>query len=265
MSILLIIGMLLVGAAAGVSSAALGIGGGIIMVPAFVQFVPGMELHTAKGTSLLAIVFIAAMNAWRLNRDFDDKGWATAATIAAGAVVSAYAASWVSFHLSAATLALIFAGLVAFTAARLFASRQRRVREEDVRPNKAYALGIGVVDGSVSASAGVGGGIIVVPLSLSAGIVSNARVSGLSNMVMVPTATAAAIAHLQAPQLFTGLPGTVGQANVTLALLAVVGAQAGSLLGARINRILTFRVRRVVLVILLALVATRMLLLALHG
>ncbi len=265
MSVWILCWTLLLGVGAGVSSAALGIGGGIIMVPAFVHLVPGMEMHTAKGTSLLAIMFIAAVNAWRLNRGGVHQVWTAAGIISAGAVVSAYAASWLSFYLTSATLAWMFAALVGVTALRLYLGGQRRVREEDVRPRPGLSLGIGVVDGCVSASAGVGGGIIVVPMALAAGIASNASVSGLSNLVMVPTSIAAVLAHVQAPQIFTGLPGTVGQVNVVLALLAFTGAQAGSMAGMRLNAVLTFRRRRLVMIVLMALVAARMVYYALQG
>lgn len=265
MSVWMICGTLLAGAGAGLSSAALGVGGGIIMVPAFVHLIPGMELHTAKGTSLLAIVFIAAVNAWRLNRGMSRKVWPAVCAISAGAMASAYAASWLTFHLSGAVLAWGFAALVVLTALQLFGGLPRRVTEEQVRARPGVAAGIGVISGCVSASAGVGGGIIVVPMALAAGIASNAAVSGLSNLVMVPTSIAAVLAHVQAPQIFTGLPGTVGQVNVMLALLAFIGAQAGSMAGMRLNAVLTFRRRRLVMIVLMALVAARMVYYALQG
>ena len=265
MTVGIIIGVLAAGAAAGVSSAALGIGGGIIMVPAFLHLFPGMEMHTAKGTSLLAIMFISAANAWRLSHRNDDKMWGTAAVIAAAAMVGAYLATWVTALFSPTALAWGFVVLVALAVVRLVQGRQRYVRDEDVRPNKPLAGAIGLGAGVISGSAGVGGGIVIVPLGLIAGIVSNARVSALSNMVMVPTSAAAAIAHAQAPEQFTSLAGTVGQTNLLVALLAVVGAQAGSPLGKKLNAHLTFKRRRLLLVVILAAVAGRMAYYALRG
>ncbi len=53
-----------VGFAAGVSSGMLGVGGGIIFVPGLV-FVLGLSQLSAEATSLLAIVPVAIVGAWR--------------------------------------------------------------------------------------------------------------------------------------------------------------------------------------------------------
>src|SRR3954468_19345901 len=54
----------LIGFAAGVSSGMLGVGGGIIFVPGLV-FVLGLSQLSAEATSLLAIVPVAVVGAWR--------------------------------------------------------------------------------------------------------------------------------------------------------------------------------------------------------
>ena len=59
-----LIGILAVGFAAGVSSGMLGVGGGIIFVPGLVIFLNESQLH-AEATSLLAIVIVATVGAWR--------------------------------------------------------------------------------------------------------------------------------------------------------------------------------------------------------
>ena len=54
----------LVGFAAGVSSGMLGVGGGILFVPGLV-FILGLSQLSAESTSLLAIVPVALVGAWR--------------------------------------------------------------------------------------------------------------------------------------------------------------------------------------------------------
>src|SRR3954451_17892133 len=54
----------LIGFTAGVSSGMLGVGGGIIFVPGLV-FVLGLSQLSAESTSLLAIVPVALVGAWR--------------------------------------------------------------------------------------------------------------------------------------------------------------------------------------------------------
>jgi len=59
-----VVGVLLVGLAAGVASGLLGIGGGVLFVPGLVIFLDESQLE-AEATSLLAITVVAAVGAWR--------------------------------------------------------------------------------------------------------------------------------------------------------------------------------------------------------
>lgn len=75
------------GVGAGFVSGLLGVGGGIVMVPALVILL-GFPQHRAHGTSLAAILPIAAVGAagFALHGEID---YALAALLAAGAVVGA--------------------------------------------------------------------------------------------------------------------------------------------------------------------------------
>ena len=57
-------GALVVGLAAGIASGLLGVGGGVLFVPGLVFFL-GLSQLDAEATSLLAVVFVALVGAWR--------------------------------------------------------------------------------------------------------------------------------------------------------------------------------------------------------
>jgi uncharacterized protein len=57
-------GALAIGFAAGALSGMVGVGGGVLFVPALVLFLDESQLR-AESTSLLAIVLVAAVGAWR--------------------------------------------------------------------------------------------------------------------------------------------------------------------------------------------------------
>lgn len=59
-----ILGACAVGVAAGVLSGLVGVGGGVLFVPGLVIFLGTSQLG-AEATSLLAIVFVATVGAWR--------------------------------------------------------------------------------------------------------------------------------------------------------------------------------------------------------
>lgn len=62
-----VIGMLAIGFAAGMMGGLVGVGGGVLFVPGLVIFL-GLGQLDAQSTSLLAIVFVAAVGAWRQGR-----------------------------------------------------------------------------------------------------------------------------------------------------------------------------------------------------
>jgi uncharacterized membrane protein YfcA len=59
-----VMGAVAIGFAAGISSGLVGVGGGILFVPGLVIFLDASQLD-AEATSLLAIVAVAAVGAWR--------------------------------------------------------------------------------------------------------------------------------------------------------------------------------------------------------
>jgi uncharacterized protein len=59
-----VLGAVVIGFAAGMSSGLVGVGGGILFVPGLVVFLGDSQLE-AEATSLLAIVVVAAVGAWR--------------------------------------------------------------------------------------------------------------------------------------------------------------------------------------------------------
>jgi uncharacterized membrane protein YfcA len=109
-----IVGLIGLGIAAGVSSGLLGVGGGVLMVPALVIFLHLSQLH-AEATSLLAIVLVAGLGAWRQHgygnlrpRDAVVIGLLSPVGVAGGAVL-ANAVPERALELSFAAVQLYFA------------------------------------------------------------------------------------------------------------------------------------------------------------
>jgi len=238
------IGMLVLGSAVGFVSNALGLGGGILMVPAFVMCVPGMDPHTAKGTSLFIIIFVGAVNTWRLGASGKPRHWKVGALVAAGAVSGAYLGAWSTEFVSGRTITIIVAACAAAMALRSFFLEPRGRTAAEVRTRPAAAAAIGGVTGLVSGATGIGGGGVLVPLALFTGIATNEGVVALSNMVMVATCTAGVIPHFLA-ETNHALPHTYGQVNVAIAPLVLAGAQLAGPLGRWCNTRLTLPRRRV--------------------
>ena len=104
----------LLGFAGGTLGGLVGVGGGIVFVPALAIFLDQSQVH-AEATSLLAIVFVAALGAWRQQgygnvrvRDGIILGVLSPLGVAAGVLIS-NAVSERTLQLLFAALALVFA------------------------------------------------------------------------------------------------------------------------------------------------------------
>ena len=104
-----VIGALGIGFAAGVTSGMLGVGGGVLFVPGLVFFL-GLSQLTAESTSLLAIVPVAAVGAWRQHR-YGNVRLRDGLVVAVLSPVGVLAGAWLANHLSERALELSFAGL----------------------------------------------------------------------------------------------------------------------------------------------------------
>lgn len=111
--------MLLVGLVVGMVSGVVGIGGGILFVPALV-WLAGMDQHKAQGTSigaLLAPVGILAFWEYYRNGQADIR---IAAFLAVGFLVGAYFGAVGAQHLSELWLRRVFAITLVVVAARMW-------------------------------------------------------------------------------------------------------------------------------------------------
>jgi uncharacterized membrane protein YfcA len=123
-----VVAAIAIGLAAGVTSGMLGVGGGILFVPGLVFFL-GQSQLSAESTSLLAIVPVAAVGAWRQHR-YGNVRIRDGLIVAALSPLGVFAGVWLSNHLSDRVLELSFAALQLLFAFGL-ARRALRYSSED--------------------------------------------------------------------------------------------------------------------------------------
>lgn len=108
---------ILIGVLAGALAGMLGIGGGALFVPALVAFA-GLTQVDAEATSLLAIVPVALVGAWRQHR-YGNLRLADAIIVGTLAVPGAVAGVALVNALPARLVEILFAGLQLFVAWQL--------------------------------------------------------------------------------------------------------------------------------------------------
>lgn len=112
-----IVGLIVLGLIAGAAAATLGIGGGVIMVPALVV-VFGFEQHVAQGTSL-AVILPTAVVATIGHARHGRVAWRTAAPLAIAGVIGALIGARIALSLDDDLLRRLFAMLLTVLAIRM--------------------------------------------------------------------------------------------------------------------------------------------------
>jgi uncharacterized membrane protein YfcA len=106
-----------VGLLAGAVAGLMGVGGGILFVPALTLFLDQNQIH-AEATSLLAIIPVAIVGAWR-QHGYGNVRLGDALVIGLLSPVGVIVGAVVANSLSERALELGFAGLILFVAAQL--------------------------------------------------------------------------------------------------------------------------------------------------
>ena len=111
----------IIGLFAGILSGFVGVGGGVIIVPALVFFL-GLTQHEAQGTSLfvlmMPVVALAVLNYWKAG----NVNWKYALIIATTFLVGGFIGSKLSLRLSPGLVKLIFGIFMAYVSFKLIVS-----------------------------------------------------------------------------------------------------------------------------------------------
>lgn len=132
MSVAEILALLGIALTAGVLAGLLGIGGGLLMVPAMV-LITGFDQHVAQGTSLLVIIPAAAFGSFTHYRH-GRLALRDAAGLAVGGVVGALLGSLTALSLDEDLLRRLFALLLLAIAARMLMTRPQAPAPDDAEP-----------------------------------------------------------------------------------------------------------------------------------
>lgn len=107
--------LLTIGVLAGIASGFVGIGGGLIIVPALIYFLD-LDQHTAQGTSLaLMLPPIGIMAAMQYHSE-EHVEWTYSAIIAVTFILGAWLGSKWSLKLPASMVRLVFSGILFYAA-----------------------------------------------------------------------------------------------------------------------------------------------------
>ncbi len=162
----------LMGCGVGFLAGFFGIGGGLLIVPLLILsyhyfgISSSVQTHLALGTSLFIVIFTSLMGTFQQKKQRNIY-WPAVFTIGLSSAVTALGTARFAASLNGRYLRIVFALIVLVTGIRMLteseAESQKKL-EFLSKPNTLSLVGIGLASGVVSALAGVGGGIITIPM-----------------------------------------------------------------------------------------------------
>jgi uncharacterized protein len=198
--------ILVLGLAVGVLVGLLGIGGGVVLVPAMVYLLH-MDQHLAQGTSLFILLPPIGLGALREYWKQGQVDLNAGILCALGMLVGAYAGSLIALPMPSRNLRglfgcfLMLAGFLLWRKAQLEGRATGRVEDKAVAKAQGFGRGAGIfaiacVCGIASGMFGVGGGVLLVPLLGLLFDFSQHRAQGTSLVALIfPTGVLALMAY----------------------------------------------------------------------
>ena len=247
LSILEIAYYLLIGVCTGLLSGLLGIGGGIITVPALMLILEHLPLfqnantmHIAASTSLvvMAMTSLSTANAYRRRKVLV---WPLFWKVVPGLCLGLACGSTISHRLSNQLLTNLFAVFLIGIAIHLWFAKRPKPSTPIIPFNmdnhnfsliqQALLIGGSFVVGNLSTMFGIGGGVLLVPLFLLMRCTMH-EASGTSAICGIVSAVIGTFFLLQLPQPLPILPHTLGNiywpAALFIGTASVVGAPFGT-------------------------------------
>lgn len=248
----------LAGAFAGLMSGILGIGGGVVVVPAllFIFELSGvipesLAMHMAAGSSLAIIVF-TSFAAVRAHYRIEPILWWVYQRLWLGIVIGTTCGVVIASHLSMQILRNLFGVFLLLVAYKMATSKDRGHRGHFPSPwvNRFVTLFIGLCSGLL----GVGGGIMIIPYLTYCGI-DPRRIAPISSLCTMTVAWIGTITFMFSAHEVTLPQYATGYVYWPAVLCAAITSVLFAPMGAKLSYILPLKVLRYVFVVILLLTA----------
>ena len=257
----LILELLAMGTIAGFLAGLLGVGGGMLMVPAMSWLLTnqgvasGPAVKMAVATSMATILF-TSLSSVRAHHRLGNVRWPTARALVPGVLAGGLAAGAGAFALlKGQGLALFFAAFIGYTALQMLLDR--KPSPSRALPGPAGLFGVGAGVGFISGLLGAGGAFLSVPFMTWCNVPPREAV-GTSAALGFPIAAASTLGYLVSGwNLPPALPGAFGYLYLPGLVLVAVASVLMAPLGARTaQRINVTLLKRFFAVLLFALALT---------
>lgn len=215
--------LLAVGAFAGVLAGLLGVGGGIILVPAFFYVFqalgyPNFQLMQVCLATSLATIIVTSIRSVMAHNKKGAVDWEILRSWAPGIVLGAVVGFFIASSLRSATLQMIF-GVLAIIVGLYMTFGKAHWRVGDAMPKGVVRIVLSPVIGFLSVLMGIGGGSFGVPTMSLYNVPIHravATAAGFGVIIAVPSVIGFLSVDLQSPP-----PFTIGAVNLPAFILVI--------------------------------------------
>ena len=183
----------------GFAAGMLGIGGGLVMVPALTMmftaqtgFPSGEALHMALGTSMAAIV-LTSVSSLRAHHAHGAVRWDVVRRITPGILAGTFGATFIAARVDTVPLAIFFACFMAYVSVQMLLNIKPKPARDLPGAVGMTAAGLGI--GGVSALVAIGGGSLSVPFMTWCNVKMQNAI-GTSAAIGLPIAIAGTVGYL---------------------------------------------------------------------
>lgn len=253
----------ILGILAGFLSGLLGIGGGIVLVPALLYLLPLLPQVTsdniaiiAVATSLLTIVvtaFSSARSHYKRGNVHKNITLPIAITVALSSVIAPYIAIWMGSSL----LTSVFAILLFVLAIQIATGSKTNPESDKIPSTNVLAFG-GLFTGFLAAIAGLGGGAILVPYLTVVGVNIRKSIGAAAACGMI-VAMFGSIGYFISGYGWTDSSEFVGYVHWPTALMIMLFSYFTAPLGVKVGQKLNQAQLKKVFAVFMMLVATKLL------
>jgi uncharacterized membrane protein YfcA len=253
----------LIGLLAGFLAGLLGIGGGLVFVPALVVLFSAQEfsetviMPLALGTSLAAIVFTSLSSA-AAHHARRAVNWQALRGMTPGVVSGAFLSAAIAAHVPSTWLKLVFAVYAALAATQLLCDLKPLAPRS--LPGRAGLIAAGCVVGGVSGLAGAGGAVTCIPLLVWWSIPARSAI-GTAAAIGIPVSVGGTAGYIVGGWPLESLPAaSLGFVYLPALILMVAASMLTAPVGARVSHALPVPALQKLLATVLYAITVRMLL-----
>lgn len=253
---------LLLGTVAGLAAGLLGIGGGLIIVPALASLFllqgqsPDIVMHLALGTSLATIV-ITSISSIRAHHRHRAIHWNIVRQLTPGILLGAWLGGWLAGQMTTQWLKPVF-GLFELSVA-IHMLLARPTTQHSALPGKLAMGSAGGIIGSLSAIVGIGGGTMTVPF-LCWNSIQLRNAIATSAACGLPIAIAGALAYMVSGWQHPALPEySLGYVHLPAFIGIIITSSLFAPLGARLTHSLPVPLLKKVFAVFLLVVGVKLL------